>query len=122
MGMDSYIYLAHSKKELENDNFWSIMPPNVNEDEKWSTIGERWYARKFLDLHIEVVEKCFNGDYECGDWVELTREDIDVMIKFASHNPDYWDGFKSVPSLCDIWYHWDDIESAGLKVFYECDW
>lgn len=122
MGMDASIYLAHSKKELQGEDFWDKIPKNIDDDEKWRVIGERWYARKFWELHNELINTCFNGEYECGDWIELEKEDLDTMIHFAIHHPDYWGGFKGVESLCEIRYHWDDIKAAGLKIFYECDW
>lgn len=122
MGMDSYIFLAHSKKELDSENFWNNNIRDFDEETKWTTPGERWYARKFWSLHDHLVATCFHNEYECGDWIELNREDIEEMISYSTHHANYFDNFCGLENLCEILYHWDDIQDAGLHPYYECDW
>ena len=122
MGMDAYIYIAHSKKELESGVLWNGKKLDFEEEDKWKVPREVWYQRKFWDLHNYLEHECFHNEYECGDYVKLEKEDVEKMIKFSTHNSNYWDNFKGVEDLCDILYHWDEIQAAGLYVYYECDW
>ena len=120
MGIDMYIFAAHSKKELESDTYWANA--DLNTSDSWTTIGEKFYARKFWGLHEHVVATCFNHDYECGEYVQITRENLEEMITYAAHHPNYFDNFDSVAQLCELLYHWDELEEAGLHLYYECDW
>ena len=126
MGMDAYIRAAHSKKDFESDVYWNDMRRAEDEgnaeETKWSRCGELWYARKFWDLHKFIQDKILHGEYDCGEYVELKKKDIAMIIIFCCFNRDYWDGFSTVPDLCEIYNHWSDLKQHGLKVFYECDW
>lgn len=117
MGMDMYIFRAHSKKELESDNFWELA--RESEESNEVHLGEVWYARKFWDLHNNMS---FLRDYECGEFIELTKDNLEEMLTFATHHTDYWDGFKSVPELCEILYSFDEMNERGYHYYYEADW
>lgn len=118
MGMDLRLVSAHSKKELENENFWSIMAQNTVND-KFEKPAELYYARKFWDLYQNLS---FLHDYECGEWLPVTKENVEEMLRVACHQRDYWDGFQSVPDLCEILDRWGDLCQHNLTVFFECDW
>lgn len=122
MGMDAYVFLAHSKKELESGNLWNDNVTNFYEETKWTTPGERWYACKFWGLHDYLVTTRFNGEYECGEWIELSREDLEEMIQYATHHLNHFDNFHGVEQLCELLYYWDEFEEVGLHPYYECDW
>ena len=116
MGMDMYIFRAHSKKEIESENFWQYVNESENDE---IPLGEVWYARKFWDLHNNMS---FLRDYECGEFIELTKENLEEMIAFATHNTDYWDGFETVATLCKILYTFDEMNERGYHYYYEADW
>lgn len=121
MGMDMYLRRAHDKRELADDGvYWDYVRNDDNEDEEEMRMGEAWYARKWWDLHnaMSFIEK----DYECGEYIRLTRKNVEEMLKYACHHRDYWNSFKSVPELCEILDRWDEMEEAGLHIFYEADW
>ena len=126
--MDAYMFAAHSKKEIMADDFWkniNLVPHNEDGEidiNKWSRCGELWYARKFWDLHDYINHELLRGEYGCGDYVEITQKDLAKIINFCCFNRDYWDSFDTVPTLCEIYAHWEELEEHGLKVFYECDW
>ena len=122
MGMDAYMFSAHSKKELQSDDYWAAKINEIIEEEnKWSQSNELWYARKFYDLHTFITYH-FCPDYECGDFIEISKEDLKKIIEFCCFHRDYFDGFHTVPALCEIYDHWDDLTEHNLKLFYECDW
>ncbi len=125
MGMDLYLVTAPSKLALKDTNFWDTIYSNNFHDEedenriKWATPHEVYYARKFWDLFNNLS---FTKDYECGEWIPVTYRNVKEMLDVACRKTDYFDSFNSVPQLCELLYHWQDIENAGLKVFFECDW
>lgn len=118
MGMDARIIVAHSKKELETDGFWEYLREHEWEEQNLM-LGEKWYARKFWDLHNSMS---FLQDYECGDYIELSKKNLDEMLQYATHHRDYFDGFESVIDLCELLDRYDEFQAAGLHLFYECDW
>lgn len=111
MGMDMYIYRAKNKKIFESD----IWMTDYNED----VLKEVYYSRKFWDLYNNV--SVFK-DYTCGEYKELTKNDVKEMLEFSVYNPDYVGGFGTVVLLCELYYNWDADIEKGYKFFIECDW
>ena len=70
MGMDLYIYSARNRETFKHDGWWES-----------DQVQEEFYARKFWDL----VENCsfIPQDYESGDFIELTSENLEEMIRVA---------------------------------------
>lgn len=123
MGMDAYLFSAHSKKELQSEDYWKNVHLDTEDlDSKWVNCGEYAYWCKFWSLHIFINEEFCHNEYESGEFIEIDREQLKDIIEFCCFHRDYWDSFKSVTGLCEIYDHWDDIEAAGLKIFYTCDW
>jgi len=110
MGMDAYIFRAKTKKAFQEDNWYN------NENVK-----EVWYARKYWDL-IQNVRFIRNVDEDCGEFILLTKNDIEEMINVATHNPDYFGGFTTVPALCEILQNFDDDEEEGWHYYFEFDY
>lgn len=81
------------------------------------------YWRKFWDLQNHIVEitgaKVDNG--EVPD-TKLTKEDLEDIIHFCCYNRDYFDGFTSVPKLCELWQQWDDMTADGWTFWYNGNW
>lgn len=124
MGLDMRIVSVKNTKQVESEEFWNNYRTGwiTNNDGEidFSQPSELYYARKFWDLYIPMAMhlKIENGEYSAP----LTREDLEKMINIATHNPDYWDSFNSVPQLCEILYHYDDIKNAGMVLLFEGDY
>ena len=110
MGMDAYVFKAKTKKVFDSDNWFS------RED-----VTEVWYARKYWDL-VYNLSFLKDLDADCGEFIQLTKENVEEMIKVATHNPDYWDGFDTVPALCKILRDFDEEEEAGWHYYFEFDY
>lgn len=121
MGMDIFMYAAHSKKEFE-DNHSNDVYYTHSEADKWACRGEIWHAYKFYALHDFIQNSIFHEDYKCNEYIELKKENLADIISFCCFNRNYSGDFSSLPSLCEIYDHWQELEEHGLKVFYECDW
>lgn len=118
MGMDAYLFSAHSKKELQSEDYWDKIK---NENKEWTNRQELVYWRKFYDLQ-DFISSNLPEPYENGDYIEIDKEMLKEIIIFCCFHKDYWDEFKTVPKLCQVYNHYNEIEEAGLKIFYECDW
>ena len=124
MGLDMRIVMCKNKKQIETEEFWETCHTGWIKDENgiidFSQPSELYYARKFWDLYSPMARilRVDNGEYSDP----LTREDLEQMIDIAVHNPDYWDYFNSVPVLCEILYHYDEIKDAGMVLLFEGDY
>lgn len=122
MGMDAYLYRVHNRKEVNNDNFFNycitINNADAWENDEFSASAELWYGRKFWDLHTYV----FGDDYECGSYVEVTKEMLEKMLDYSCKHPDYFGGFSGVEPLCWAYYYYDKMIEEGFILLYEADW
>ena len=124
MGLDVRIVSVRNTKQVEDKEFWnnckSGWVKDENNDIDFSQPSELYYARKFWDLFEPLAYRLHlnNGEFSAP----LTREDLEYIIEVATHNPDYWDGFGSVPRLCEILYHYDEIKDAGMVLLFEGDY
>lgn len=125
MGMDLYLFTAHSKKEVTDPGFFTNLFNREPKEDAYSPYefyaqpNEVYYARKFWDLYHNLS---FTKDYECGDYVQITRNQVEEMLKIACQYEDYFCDFNTVPQLCRLLKYWDIVEENNLKVFFECDW
>lgn len=111
MGMDLNIYSARNREVFKHDGWW-------NSDQ----VQEEFYARKFWDL----VDNCsfISKDYENGEFIELTLENIEEMIRVACTYRDYFGTYNNVPKLCELrdkYIAWETDEDPR-KLFLEYDW
>ena len=111
MGMDLNIYSARNREVFKHDGWWES-----------DQVGDEFYARKFWDL----VENCsfIPYDYEPGDFIELSLENLEEMIKVACKYRDYFDTYDNVPLLCELrdkYREWQENEDPR-KLFLEYDW
>lgn len=124
MGLDVRIVMVRNRKQLEEDSFWNLCKTGFVKDSEdiidFSQPCEVYYARKFWDLYIPAAQyfKVDNGEFS----KPLTRDDLEYLINIATHNPDYWNSFDSVPTLCEILYHYDEIKDAGMILLFEGDY
>ena len=100
MGMDLNIYSARNREVFKHDGWWDS-----------EQVQEEFYARKFWDL----VNNCsfIPKDYQNGDFIELTEENLEEMIKVACTYKDYF--------LRDKYIGWKEDENPR-KLFLEYDW
>ena len=117
MGLDSYLIAARNKKQLESEEFLNALfdAREMGENYEWDKPAELAYWRKFWDLHTSVSYKY---GLDNGDWVELDKDGLEYILDIATHYPDYWDDFKSVPDICRAIYNYDKLRENGLSVFY----
>lgn len=109
IGLDVNIYRARSCQAFK--------------DEKWyesEAVTEVYYARKFWSLIEQASFLNVNGD--CGEFIELSRENIEELINIATHNADYFDGFETVPKLCEILRNFNEDEENGYHYYMEFDY
>jgi hypothetical protein len=109
MGLDINIYRARNRQ--------------VFKDEKWyesTAVTGVYYARKFWGL-IEYASFLDVKD-DCGEFIELSRENIEELINIATHNADYFGGFETVPQLCEILHNFDENEENGYHYYIEFDY
>ena len=110
MGMDAYIYKARTKKAFEDPHWYES-----------EGITEVWYSRKYWDL-INSVSFIKDINKDSCEFIQLTKDDIEDMLQIASHTPDYFDSFDTVPKLCEILYHFDEDEKDGWHYYFEFDY
>ena len=108
MGLDVYVFRAKTKKAFEDEHWY---------DDENTSVKEVWYARKFWDL-IHNMSFIKNIEDDCGEYIQLTQDNIEEMIQFAAHNPDYWDGFDTVPALCKIYHDFEDDAENGWHYYF----
>ena len=53
---------------------------------------------------------------------EIKQEDIEEMIKVATHTRDYFNGFTTVPALCEILDNFDNDKENGWHYYFEFDY
>lgn len=111
MGMDLYVYSARNREVFKHEKWW--------ESEQ---IQEKLYAHKFWNL----IENCsfMPYNYENGEAIELSLENIEEMIKVACKYKDYWGTYDIVPQLCklrDEYIEWQKDE-VPRKLFLKYNW
>ena len=74
-----------------------------------------------------MVEPCrtlliYSRRLRSGDYIELTYDNIEEMIKVACEYPDYWDDYTNVPILCRMRDSFQEITEKGYHYYLEYDW
>lgn len=109
IGLDIYIYKAKNRRVFKTEGWY-------NSDK----VTEVYYARKFWAL---IQEASFiNVERDCGEFIRLTRENVEELLDIATHNKDYFDGFSTVPALCTILQKFEQIEDEGYHYYMEFDY
>lgn len=103
MGMDAYIYKI--KKDPNNKS-------NILERE------ELCYWRKFYDLNkmLQYDDSMYAKD------LRLTKEDVEKILQFVAHNRDYFYGFSTVESVCEVLDKYDELTNEGYTIVFNSDW
>lgn len=126
MGMDMNLYRARCADDIDYYYAsWDISKNNEYEykydddEDDVMPVAEIYYSRKFWDLYEAMS---FTKDYECGEYIRLSKEQVKEMLDYSVLHPDYFGDFNTVVNLCRIYYKFDEWEKRGLHVFFECDW
>lgn len=106
MGLDMYI--DKCRKPIIKDNGRRDYEERV----------EMCYWRKFWDLMAEIDYG--NDDY--GQDVRLTKDDIERILQFVTHNRDYFGGFENVEQVCELLDQWDELEEEGWVINFNANW
>ena len=109
MGLDVNIYRARNHQVFKSEDWYDS-----------NAVSEVYYARKFWAL-IEQAS-FLNVKYDCGEFIELSRENVEELITIATHNADYFDGFTTVPRLCEILRDFDEDAENGYHYYMEFDY
>lgn len=76
------------------------------------------YWRKNWDLFYKFPYR----DEEYGKDLQLTKEDLEMVLDHVTHNRDYFGGFKTVESVCELLDQWDELHDDGWIVCYNANW
>ena len=76
------------------------------------------YWRKNWNL----LDELGYGDSEYGKDRKLTKEDIEEILTFVAHNRDYFDGFSTVESVCEVLDKYDEWKEEGWDIVFNANW
>lgn len=103
MGMDQYI---------------DAIKYDLNDKTKIIERKELVYWRKFYDLNRSLH---YYDDMYAKD-LPLTKEEVESILQFVSHNRDYFDGFQTVPDVCEVLDQYDELKEDGWNIVYNANW
>lgn len=105
MGMDMYI---------------DVIKRDPNDKQNILERKELCYWRKFYALHSAIL--CgYTEDYSGKDIV-LTKDDVEEILQFVTHNRDYFDGFTTVADVCELLDTYEELKQDGWQIVYNADW
>lgn len=126
MGLDMGIIVAKNKKLVEetspmdrldldeildNEQFYFTDTENNYPD-----IFQGWYARKFWDMvhAVPVLEENVRID---NYYFKIKKEDIKQMIEYYAFHRDYFDGFRGLADLCELYQRYDELTAGGWHFY-----
>ena len=127
MGMDLTIVIAKSTKELESNwQDWYNLS-EIQENSKMYNDNDEiiyptdhpinaWYARKFADLVDKIPELYASYKEPCV--VRVYKGTLKKMIDYHAFNPDYFGHFTSLPTLCELYQEYDNLQAQGLNLYF----
>lgn len=124
MGLDCGITASKKKEYLTSDaddrfEYDEIRdnPNFLDEDGNfiWPNVCEVWYARKFWGLikNMRFLENAENGSY-----TRVKKEDLKEMIEYYCFHEDYFENFRGLPKLCELYRDYDDLTAQGVKLWF----
>lgn len=103
MGMDQYI---------------DIIRRDPNDKKNIIERKEKVYWRKFYDLNRGLQ---YDNDMYAKD-LPLTKQEVENILQFVSHNRDYFNGFNTVPAVCEVLDQYDELKENGWDIVYNANW
>lgn len=76
------------------------------------------YWRKFYD----VLHVMHYSEDEYGQDIQLTKNDVENILNIVSHNRDYFNGFTTVPDVCELLDNWDDLKEDNWIINFNANW
>ena len=105
MGLDIYIDKCRKPKVVDGKRYYEERE-------------EVCYWRKFYGL-LGIMRY---GDSEYGKDVKISKDDLEKILQYATHNRDYFDGFDSVPQICELLDQYDDLQNEGWTMCFNANW
>lgn len=123
MGMDAHLLRVRNINQPKTSDFWDkvidLRDKEAWENDDYTSPAQLWYGRKFWDLHEFMFP---TAEYECGEYVEITKPMLERMVDYAARHIDYFGGFDRMPELCQALYEYDNARARGWIYVYEADW
>ena len=76
------------------------------------------YWRKFYELNSGLR---YHNDMYAKD-LPLTKQELENILQFISHNRDYFNGFNTVPAVCELLDQYDELKEDGWDIVYNANW
>ena len=109
MGLDMYIDKCRK-------------PKIVNGKREYEEREEVCYWRKFWGLLQEGLPFKYGGE-EYGQDIRLSKDDVEQILNYVTHNKDYFDGFSSVEQVCKLLYDYDYLtKEEGYIICFNANW
>ena len=109
MGLDINCYKAKNHEVFKHEGWYR--------DEN---IKEVFYFRKHWDMLYAL--SFINIERECGEFIQLTKTNLEEILQAVTHNRDYFGGFENVPAVCEALDNFDEDEENGWHYYFEFDY
>lgn len=109
MSLDINCYKARNHEIFKHSDWYD----NKN-------VKEVFYFRKYWDLLHNL--SFIDIEKDCGDFIQLTKEQLEEILQIATHNRDYFNGFSVVPAICEALDNFDSDEKKGWHYYFEFDY
>lgn len=121
MGLDMGIIATRKKVEEypeANITFQEVLDnPFFTEKENFPDSIEMWYARKFWDMITAIPElsEIARSDEAYG---RIKKDVVKRMTEFYATHPDFFDGFGTLPELCQTYQYYDELQAKGYSFYF----
>lgn len=61
-------------------------------------------------------------EYDCGQEHFLTKDDVEKILAYVSHNPNPFGDFSGVEQVCELLYNYDRDIADGWEIIFHADW
>ena len=109
MGLDITCYKARNHEVFKHDDWYD------NQE-----VQEVFYFRKHWDMLNSL--SFININKDCGEFIQLTKDQLEEILTAATHNRDYFGGFTGVPAVCEALDNFDEDEENGWHYYFEFDY
>ena len=107
--MDINCFKARNHEVFKHEGWYEN--PNVT---------EVFYFRKHWDMLRAL--SFINVERDCGEFIQLSRENLEEILDAAAHHRDYFGGFEVVPAICEALANFDEVEDEGYHYYFEFDY
>ena len=72
--------------------------------------------------HSEILTPVFMPVGTNATVKAVSKDDLEEILNIASHNPDYFGTFNTVPAICEVLHYYEAARSHGMSFFFEGDY